>query len=144
MKKIIGFLLTLVVFFNAVALMPVSASDEGIMTCADNYISTSCAFGCSISGYATVTASIVANSATTGGTIYTYIQKLDAGVWETINNGQPNNKWEDTFDNTGRTVTHHMYLPSKGTYRAVAVFYVRGTAGIAEAPVRYSGSKTYE
>lgn len=143
MKKMIGVLLTFVLLMNAVIVAPVSASDDGIMPYANNYFSAKCEFSCSTSGYATVKAELKSNSYTTEGTIYTYIQVLEGGKWETINNGQPNNKWADSFDENGATVTHHMYLPYKGSYRAVAVFYVRGTAGIADTAVRNSNICTY-
>lgn len=142
MKKMIGVLLTLVLLMNAVIAAPVSASDDGIMPYA-NYTSTTCELTCGSSGYAMVRAAITSNSYTAGGTIYTYIQVLDGGKWETIDNGQPNDKWVDSFDENGRIVTHYMYLPHKGTYRAVAVFYVRSTVGIADTSVKNSNTCTY-
>ena len=139
MKKTISLFLAAVIMSCAFLTVPMTVyaeDDIGISPYFTNFYNGTINFSVSTSGYT--------NSYTTGGTIYTYIQRKDGNTWSTINNGQENNQWADTFGSSGRTVTHYMYLPSKGiSYRAVAVFYVRGTGGVADSVVKYSVTRTF-
>lgn len=144
MKRTVSILMATVICLCTILCLPAKASaEDGIMPYYTNFYDGKVTLLVYSSGYANVTATVMANSNTTSGTIYTYIQQKYGDSWDTINNGQTNNKWADTFGASGRTVNHYMYLPSKGTYRAVAVFYVSGTGGIADSIVKYSSEATY-
>ena len=147
MKKTISLFLAAVIMSCAFLTVPMTVyaeDDIGISPYFTNFYNGTINFSVSTSGYAEVKATVYTNSYTTGGTIYTYIQRKDGNTWSTINNGQENNQWADTFGSSGRTVTHYMYLPSKWiSYRAVAVFYVRGTGGVADSVVKYSVTRTF-
>lgn len=144
MKRTVSILTAAVICLCAVLYLPVKVSaEEGITPYYTNFFDGDVTLKVSSSGYANVTAKVFTNSKTTSGTIYTYIQQKYGSSWDIINNGQSNNKWADAFEASDKTVNHYMYLPVKGTYRAVAVFYVSGTGGIADSIVKYSNICTY-
>lgn len=69
-------------------------------------------------------------------------RKAGGLLWTTVDTGTPNNQWVDTVYGYDFNKAHSFKLPSKGTYRVVAIFRVSGSGGPDDV-IRNNAEKTY-
>ena len=141
-RRIIAFALFVVIFSTSV--LPVLASNDGIMPCFNNTLTTSTNFTITTAGKATISASYDGYyGVTTGATITSYIEKRTLGIfWSRVDIGQPNNEWVDVTTDYYDAFVHEFYLEKTGTYRATVVYEIRGTGGATDV-IDYVQERTY-
>ena len=142
MKRVNIFLLCMLLLIGCIPL-PVAAADYDAVPCYNNAVTVNSGFTISDSGMATVniTYNGVANL-TTGATITTKIQKRTLGlIWTNVDIGTEDNVWVDETTDFVYATSHSVNLKSKGTYRAVVDFVIRGTGGAADEITQTSTSE---
>ena len=130
MKKILTIILTTVFLFTLVAI-PVSAVnyDDQVAPCFNNTIQATSNFNISESGLATVNLKYIGYPNTaTGATITCSVEKSTSSGWVTVNGAS----WTDEVTGFTNTVQHTVQLTSRGTYRMVYEYEIRGTGGAAD------------
>ena len=145
MKKILSLLICVVLIGSAFAMVSFAAVPDGsiVMPKSNNTQITNSTFEISSNGLAIVTTRFVGFSGvTTGGRIVTRLEKLENGVWVTVNIGTQNNEWVDQSSTWMLNATHSFQLTSHGTYRAVVEYRVWGNGG-AEDVIPATIEKTY-
>ena len=130
MKRFLICLLCMLMIFSYVT-VPAAATNDGIMPCYNNVISTRTQFDISDSGVATVTVSYNGiPGVTTGATITTKIQKRSLGlIWTKIDIETTNNEWVDSTRVESYSTFHSVALPDTGTYRVIVEYEITGTGG---------------
>lgn len=130
MKRILTIILTTVFLFTLVVI-PVSAVnyDDQIAPCFNNTIQATSNFNISESGLATVNLKYIGYPNTaTGATITCSIEKSTSSGWVTVSGAS----WTDEVTGFTNTVQHTVQLTSRGTYRMVYEYEIRGTGGAAD------------
>ena len=130
MKRILTMILTTVFLFTLVVI-PVSAVsyDDQVAPCFNNTIQATSNFNISESGLATVNLKYIGYPNTaTGATITCSVEKSTSSGWVTVNGAS----WTDEVTGFTNTVQHTVQLTSRGTYRMVYEYEIRGTGGAAD------------
>ena len=130
MKRILTMILTTVILFTLVAI-PVSAVnyDDQVAPCYNNTMQTTSNFNISSTGLATATLDYLGHPAkATGATITCSVEKSTSSGWVTVNGAS----WTDEVTGFTNTVQHTAQLTSRGTYRMVYEYEIRGTGGAAD------------
>ncbi len=140
MKRILTAILASVILFT-LAIVPISAVnyDDQVAPCYNNTIQTVANFNISSTGKATATLNYIGHPAkATGATITCSIQKSTSSGWTEVSGAS----WTDVTETYTQTVQHSIQLTSRGTYRMVYEFEIRGTGGPADI-VSDTIEKTY-
>lgn len=74
------------------------------------------------SGEATIKLTCSANSDVTKVSVLTYLEKKVNGVWRRVEIPAENNQWVYTTDSKSFMKQYNVTIPSRGEYRAIAVF----------------------
>lgn len=130
MKKTITLILTTLILFTLV-IVPISAAnyDDQVAPCYNNTMKASAAFQIADNGLATITLNYLGHpSYVTGATITSYVQKSTSGGWVDVSGAS----WLDEVTGVTNTIVHSVQLTSRGTYRLVFEFEIRGTGGAAD------------
>ena len=145
MKKILSLLICAVLIgsiFTMVSFAVVS-KDNIASPYDNNNHNVYTTFNISTSGVATISLRYIGyNGVTTGSKVTTRLEKLENGVWVTVNIGTQNNEWVDQSSTWILNATHSFQLTSKGTYRAVVEYRIWGNGG-ADDIVPVTIEKTY-
>lgn len=112
------------------------AKDETVSPLYNNTNITYTNFVISNSGLATISVGYTGyNGVTSGAVIKSYVQKKTFGLlWKRIDNGQPNKEWIDTATGSIYSKSHTLQLTSKGTYRLVVEYTIKGSGGSPDTP----------
>lgn len=130
MKRILTMILTTVILFTLVAI-PVSAVnyDDQVAPCYNNTMQTTTNFNISETGLASVNLKYIGHPAkATGATITCSVEKSTSTGWVTVSGAS----WNDEVTGFTNTVQHTVQLTSRGTYRMVYEYEIRGTGGAAD------------
>ena len=130
MKRILISILMSAILFSLV-IIPISAVnyDDQVAPCFNNTMQTTANFNISSSGVASVNLSYIGHPAkVTDATIRSYVQKSTSSGWVDVSGAA----WVDEVTGITNTVQHTVQLTSRGTYRMVYEFEIRGTGGPAD------------
>lgn len=130
MKRIITLILTAVILFT-LAVIPIAAVnyDDQVAPCYNNTMRATARFQIADDGLATITLNYVGHpSYVTGATITSYVQKSTSSGWVDVSGAS----WIDEATAVTKTIQHTVQLTSRGTYRLVFEFEIRGTGGAAD------------
>ncbi len=130
MKKIISIILCAAVLLSMLITVASADGNDGIAPCLNNTSFSTTNFiiedetayvSISYDGYPGIT---------TGATITSKIQKkFLLFFWKDVDIGMPNNEWVDEVTGCYYLNEHTAPITSKGTYRAVVDYVIRGTGG---------------
>ena len=129
-------ILTLILLFLNTFGVSAFAKDKTVSPLYNNVNITYTNFIISSSGLATISVGYTGyNGITSGATIKSYVQKKTLGLfWKRIDNGQPNKEWVDTATGSTYSKSHTLQLTSKGTYRLVVEYTIKGSGGSPDKP----------
>ncbi len=133
MKKLISIILCIAVLSSVLVFSASAEGNEGIAPCLNNTATSTTRFviengvayvSLNYNGYPGVT---------TGATITTKIQKKFLFFfWQDVDIGMPNNQWVDEVTQVNYVGGHTANITSKGTYKAVVQYVIRGSGGAAD------------
>lgn len=130
MKRAITALLATVILFTIV-IIPISAAnyDDQVAPCYNNTMRATAKFQIADGGLATITLNYVGHPTYISGvTITSYVQKSTSSGWVDVSGAS----WTDESTSVTKTIQHTLQLTSRGTYRLVYEFEIRGTGGAAD------------
>ena len=124
MKKFLSLLLTVV--FCVVLVLPIYASNEGIMPCYNNTASAVVEFTISDTGSARVTCGYNGYyGITTNATVNCKIEKRTLFWWSDVDGAE----WTDYLEGSRSEIQHLIQLPKSGKYRLTYEITVYGSGG---------------
>lgn len=124
MKKILSLLLTVV--FCVVLVLPIYASNEGIMPCYNNTASAIVEFTISDTGLARVACGYSGfNGITNNATVTCKIEKRTLFWWSDVDGAE----WTDNLEGSISTIQYAIQLPKSGKYRLTYEITVYGSGG---------------
>ncbi len=124
MKKTLSLLLTVV--FCVVLVLPIYASNEGIMPCYNNTNVATADFTISDSGYAKVVLMYSGiHNKTTNATVTCKIEKRTLLWWSDVDGAE----WTDYLEGSRSEIQYAIQLPQSGKYRLTYEITVYGSGG---------------
>ena len=124
MKKILSLLLTVV--FCVVLVLPIYATNEGIMPCYNNTTSAIVQFTISDTGLARVTCGYNGYyGSTTNATVTCKIEKRTLFWWSDVDGAE----WTDYLEGSSSSIQYAIQLTKSGRYRLTYEITVYGSGG---------------
>ncbi len=130
MKKLISVILCASVLLSMLVTVASAEGNAGIEPCLNNTSMATTGFEIE-DGVAYITLCYAGYTGiATGATITSKIQKkFLLFFWKDVDNGMPNNEWINVIVGDNFLGGHSLELTSKGTYRAVVEYVIRGSGG---------------
>ena len=124
MKKILSLLLTVV--FCVVLVLPIYASNEGIMPCYNNTNIATADFTINSTGYAKVVLGYSGTpNITTNATVNCKIEKRTLFWWSDVDGAE----WTDYLEGSSSSIQYAIQLTKSGKYRMTYEITVYGSGG---------------